>query len=189
MLHSKNPMPIRAVARMSDVSAPQATNVLDQLADIGLVIRQDVPPAICYRINNDHVTVSHLQNLDHVWDDTIDEIRKIARSLKPVPLSVILFGSMARRTATNESDIDIIFIRPKAIDSDDDSWWNAIETFSDSIHALCGNEVRVIEYDELELKRRLKKPTGFWESVLTDGIVLSGKSLQTFMGKMWQKIA
>lgn len=189
LLEAPRPLSIRQMARLSKVSAPQAGNVLDQLTEEGLVLREDIPPAMCYELNREHLLAPLLCDLNESWSRAVEEIQTVANSLRPSPVSVILFGSMARKEATSDSDIDVLFVRPSEINEDDDAWWEAMEMFRVAVYSFCGNDVRIIEYGIEELKERLDEPRGFWESVIEDEIVLSGTTLRSFMGKAWQKVA
>lgn len=57
-------------------------------------------------------------------------------------MSVIVFGSFARREVTAESDIDVVVVRPREIDEDDETWAESLEDPRRQVGRLTGTPSR-----------------------------------------------
>jgi hypothetical protein len=51
------------------------------------------------------------------------------------------------------------------------------------VHRLTGNSVQVLEVDETEAARRVRRPTSVWSDVIRDGVVVYGKGLDELRGR------
>src|SRR3954469_9825051 len=87
---------LRTLARLSGVSVAQASRVLPGLVSLGLVERRDVPPSALFRVVQDHVAVRAVLGLSRARDVILEEIGRTAAKLPGPPVSVIVFGSLAR---------------------------------------------------------------------------------------------
>ena len=63
----------------------------------------------------------------------------------PAPLSVIVFGSLARGDAHAGSDIDIVVVRPDGVDDDHDPWHATLEQWRQYARRLTGNPVEILD--------------------------------------------
>jgi predicted nucleotidyltransferase len=77
------------------------------------------------------------------------------------PTSIVLFGSFAKGTNNEDSDIDILIItnNKKPIDLLD----------------IKGHELQIIQLTPLEWKEKVKKDKPFYHEVITTGIPLIGE--------------
>jgi predicted nucleotidyltransferase len=103
--------------------------------------------------------------------------QEIVRRLRPLnPAKVILFGSYAKGTATEESDIDLAVVVPsKAFASFDERMnvsrpiFRALRTLRE-IYAM---DILVCPSEEYQYMKSLRQP--FWREIETTGRVLYGK--------------
>src|SRR5262249_55129578 len=93
------------------------------------------------------------------------------------PLSVIVFGSLARREAVRDSDIDLVVVRPAEIDEDDEVWASSLERWRGDIRRMTGNRVEVLEADPVDVLRQLSGGGGLWETIRNEGRVVHGLDL------------
>lgn len=89
-------------------------------------------------------------------------------------MSVIVFGSFARREAEVESDIDIDIVRPTEVDKDDDAWSASIEAWRRDIRRLTGNPVEILEMSADEAGTKLSSRAQAWADIRRDGRVVYG---------------
>lgn len=108
----------RELAKDAGVSAPQAAQALREFERQGLVGRRMAGRSSQWSLNREHVLVGLLQPLTDLPDRQpellLTEIRAAMdiRSLRKIRL----FGSMARKTESASSDVDLLFIVQKPQD-------------------------------------------------------------------------
>lgn len=173
---------LRTVARLASVSPAQASRVLPGLVELGLVERREVPPSSMFRLNRQNVAAQVVIELSRSRDITVERIGTAARDLPVPPASVIIFGSFARREADRHSDIDALIVRPDGVDEDDETWAAGVEQWRESVHAITGNPVEVIEADRAEATEKLAGRRSVWRDIASDGVVVHGATLDELRG-------
>ncbi len=171
---------LRTIARLASVSPAQASRVLPGLVELGLVERHEVPPSSLFRLNREHVAAQVLIELARARDIALERMGTAARELPLPPVSVIVFGSFARREADKQSDIDVVMVRPDDIDDDDDDdddWSDGVEQWRERVRTFTGNPVEVIEVDRAEVTEKLASASSLWRDIARDGVVVHGATL------------
>ena len=177
------PLNLRRLAQVSRVSLAQASRVLPSLVELGLVRRTDVPPAALFELDRRNVAAQAVAAIEQLRDSLIAGMTRAAEEIDPSPESIILFGSMARGEARAESDIDVLVIRPTDVSYEDEGWSESVQQWIDRVRALSGNAVNLLELDRREATQRLRSNRSPWRSIATEGIVLSGLSLEDLTGR------
>lgn len=165
---------VRAIARLAGVSPAQASRVLPELVDLGLVERREVPPSSQFRLVRTNVASRLLIELSQSRHSALGQIGGAAAALAPPPLSVIVFGSFARGEADADSDLDVVVVRPDQVADDDDEWSASIEGWRQEARAIAGNPVEIVEVDRAEAARKLHSDSTLWLDVVRDGVVIHG---------------
>jgi DNA-binding transcriptional ArsR family regulator len=165
---------LRTIARLSDVSLAQASRVLPGLVDLGLVERREVPPSSLFRLVREHVAAGPLLALARARAVVVEEMGHAGAELPVVPLSVIVFGSFARGEADEESDIDIVLVRPADVDEFNEAWSASVEQWKDRVGRTTGNRVEVLEIGSKEVAARLHSRQTVWHDIRHEGIVVHG---------------
>jgi predicted nucleotidyltransferase len=168
---------LRTIAQLSGVSLAQASRVLPGLVELGVVERREVPPSSLFRLVPEHVAARAVLNLARSTDMVLNELGQMARSLPVPPVSVIVFGSFARREARSDSDIDVVMVRPAGVDEDDDEWTASIEQWRTDVRRLTGNRVEVLEVSVDEVAARLTGRSSLWSEIRGDGRVVHGAAI------------
>ncbi len=168
---------LRTLARLSGVSPAQVSRVLPRLVDLGIVERREAPPSSLFRLVPEHVAARAVLDLAGSTDIALLELGRLARSLPTTPASVIVFGSFARREAGIASDIDVVFVRPRGINDDDERWSASVEQWRAQGRRLTGNRLEVLEMGLDEASARLASRTQLWREIRRDGHVVHGASL------------
>lgn len=174
---------LRTIARLSGVSPAQASRVLPELVALGLVARREAPPSALFALIDEHVAGRLVRSLSRSRESVLEQLGALAGQMDPTPVSVIVFGSLARGEADALSDVDIVLVRPSDVDEDDDPWASSADGWRTAAQRLTGNAVQVIEIDEGELARRLRRPAELWANVLRDGVIVHGVPLETLRGR------
>ena len=168
---------LRTIARLAGVSPAQVSRMLPALVQLGLVGRREVPPSSLFWFVPEHVAARALLAIAHAADFVLDEIGRLASVLRDPPVSVIVFGSFARREAGPDSDLDLVVVRPTDIDEDDEAWGESIESWRRQVRRLTGNPVDLLEVSENEVAARLTGRRQVWADIRRDGRVVHGLGL------------
>jgi predicted nucleotidyltransferase len=144
----------------------------DRLVVQGAVLRRAAGGAHLYRLNRDHLAAPHIEGLANLRGELIDRLRSALTDWSEPPKLVMLFGSVARGEATSASDLDLLVVRPRAVDADDEEWRTQLLELERSATAWTGNDTRVVEFGEDELAGIAEEP--LLRDVLDDGVELFG---------------
>jgi predicted nucleotidyltransferase len=174
---------LRTIARLSNVSVAQASRVLPGLVDIGLVERREAPPSALFRFVPDHVAAGAVLALADARQRVLADLSRTASELDPPPVTVIVFGSFARGEAVSGSDLDLLIVRPDAVEDDDDRWRVAIDAWIARVRRCTGNRVELLEVSEAEAGRLLRSRKPLWLDVQRDGIVVFGSTPAKLKGR------
>jgi predicted nucleotidyltransferase len=165
---------VRTIARLAGVSAAQASRVLPDLVELGIVERREVPPSSQFQLVRSNVAAQALIALSRARESVLDQIGAAAAALPAPPVSVIVFGSFARSEATSDSDLDIVVVRPDELEEDDATWTALIDDWRDHVRAVAGNAVEILEVNRAEAGAKLGSRSTLWREIARDGVVAHG---------------
>lgn len=168
---------LRTIARLAGVSQAQASRLLPELVALGVVERREVPPASLFRFVPENVASQALLSLARSTDVVLDEMGRLAGALPHPPVSVIVFGSFARREAVAGSDIDVVVVRPAEVEEDDERWSVSLETWRREVRRLTGNPVEVLEVSADEAAAKFAGRAPIWAEIRRDGRVVHGPGI------------
>jgi predicted nucleotidyltransferase len=95
---------------------------------------------------------------------------------------VFVFGSAARGDDHAGSDIDLLVVRPDAVDEDDDAWIQQLYELTDAVEAWTGNTVDLLHYSESTLRGLETKRDPLVTELRRDALRLFGASLHELLG-------
>jgi predicted nucleotidyltransferase len=163
----------RDLARRAAVSHPTASNVLDHLAQQGIVQVRRSLVAYRYQLNPRHLAQEELERLfsweRSVRSDLIAFLGKQIRSLAPKGTSAYLFGSVTRTDMTLQSDLDVAVLCPPRARAGVEE---ALEEVAARVKSRYGNTVNfVIGSGTLDILKQ-SAPAGrrVWQRVAAEGI-------------------
>ena len=168
---------LRTIAQLAGISQAQASRLLPDLVALGIVERREVPPASLFRLVPDHVASRALVALARPTETVVHEMGRLAAALPRPPVSVIAFGSFARREADADSDIDVVVVRPDDVDEADDAWSASLEAWRGDVRRITGNQVEVLEVSVAEAATKLAGRSQLWADVRRDGLVIHGLTI------------
>lgn len=137
-----------------------------------------MPPSSQFRLIRENVAARVIIDLARSRDIAFDLLAAAASDLPASPVSVIVFGSFGRSEADEQSDRDVIVVRPDDIDADDDDWAAAVERWRTEARAITGNRVEILELSNHEVRDRLGSSATLWRDVLRDGFVVHGLTIR-----------
>jgi predicted nucleotidyltransferase len=146
-----------------DYSLWTVQGALKALTELGLVKTQTIGRAGVHTVNEDHVSVAPLRALldpialltDTVRNAVGDEVQ-----------TVILFGSIARGEANNNSDVDLAVIAPPE--------WDRRTDLEDAVRTRLGNDCDVLVFSLEDFTRLTGAGEPVVREILTDGVALLG---------------
>ncbi len=168
---------LRTIAQLAGVSQAQASRVLPNLVELGMVERREVPPSSLFSLVPEHVACRGLLDIARPCDALFEEIGRLARNLSCPPVSIVVFGSVARGEARATSDIDLLIVRPEEVDEDDGVWSAGIEELRAALDRLTGNRTSLLELDTREVAAHLAGRRPLWGEIRRDGRVAHGLRL------------
>jgi predicted nucleotidyltransferase len=146
---------------------------LNRLRRQGVVTAEPAGRAILYRLNASHLAAPYLRALVDLRRELLGRLRSQFEGWDPPPLAAYLFGSTARRDSTDDSDIDLCVVRRLDVDADAPAWRNQVDRLSRMVTAWTGNEARVVEFSEDEV-RSTAGHDPLLVSIRAEGIRLAG---------------
>ena len=171
MLANSQALSGRAIARRSDLS-PTTTNLaLGDLARHGIVSFRGEGRSHLWSVHWENALVKQLVRLARVQDEQAGQV--VADALGSEPISVTLFGSVARGDADSRSDVDILVIANDHAQGQD--FRRRAYKASSALRQEVGREVEITVIDRDALQEA--SLNGFLRQVLTDGRTLHGKKL------------
>jgi len=97
--------------------------------------------------------------------------------------SLILFGSLARGDAGPGSDLDVVAVRPPAVQEDDDAWADALIEWRRQAREVSGCRVDLMDTGEGEVATLLaRRDPAVWHDIDAEGVVLAGRAFRDIAG-------
>jgi predicted nucleotidyltransferase len=173
---------LRQVALAAEVSWSQTAQVVDDLADLGIVERRQTPGATLVRLVPGNVGAELLRSLTDLRVPATDALRRVAASIAPAPLNLTVFGSFARGEARRDSDIDVVAVHPSfKTDGEDNRWYDSVGRWVDEAMAITGNPVNLIDLGGDELLNG-QQAAEWVEAAVKEGVTLAGRPLAELVG-------
>jgi predicted nucleotidyltransferase len=166
----------REISRRIGASQEGVRRTLERLVGQGIVVRERAGNAYLFRLNRRHVAAPWIEHLAALRLELVGRLRAAIDHWHVPPFAVVLFGSAARGDADQRSDLDLFVVRPTGTDHDDANWRRQVTELETDAAAATGNDARVVEYSEEEV-RRLWSVEPIFAIVANEGIELSGSLL------------
>jgi predicted nucleotidyltransferase len=167
-------LPIRRVAQLGGVSRDRASIEIRRLVFLGIVSRREVAGASLVKLERTNAAALALLALADARSTAISRLGELAKSIKPAPASLALFGSFARGTDDAESDLDVLAVRSDEVEPDDPSWLDSFGNWQDLARVVVGNPVNVIETSRHELPA-LARTRSLWRTIVDGAVTLAGE--------------
>ncbi|MFH1258396.1 MAG: nucleotidyltransferase domain-containing protein [Elusimicrobiota bacterium] len=167
----------REIAKSVGLSHVKVHYALKDLYRQGLVNLRSVGKSLIYWLNEEHFLVKNI--LRPIFEKESGILNFLVQSITkesgyPRPLSIILFGSFAKNTASPDSDIDVAIIYPNSknkllIDKE-------LFKVEKKITILFGNRLAPIVLKIRDLQNKFKKNEKFIKEIVSTGKIIYGKS-------------
>ena len=178
MQDSKIGLSGREIARIAGISPKACLQALTNLENLSIVFRQRGGRDHFFSLNREHLLVKEgilaLLDLERNYLKLLS--KKIIRNTSKHSESIILFGSVARKEESIESDIDICFVY--SVISHREMISKKMEGLSLSIKGQYGATISPFFISLKGFKRKAKLNQPPVNKILKDGTVLYGKSIK-----------
>jgi predicted nucleotidyltransferase len=168
----------RQVHALTGVGSTSSVHrALTGFVELGLVTAEPRPPAIMYRMNRHHALWPVVEAALAARSRVFDGIATFCEEELPeeLGLTVIVYGSVARRESTLESDVDILAVYPDGIDPDARADFDY--QLGAHVRRITGNEAQVFSIEREDLLQRMADGDAFIGNVLADGILVHGSPI------------
>jgi predicted nucleotidyltransferase len=160
-------------------------HALRRLTRQGIVLSERAGRANLFQLNRRHLAASMIEALSLLHQELVSRLQVKVKEWPHVPFVAVLFGSVARAASNEDSDIDILLVRPQGVDFDDDIWREQVAGLEEDTAAWTGNDARVLEYGYEELPGLIETETVIHDAA-KEGIVLCGSRSSLGLRKMRQ---
>lgn len=178
LARTEAPLTGRGISGLIDGVSPSGVKLaLRTLTDAGLVLVESHPPANLYRLNRRHLAAHAITALASLRAQLVTAMRDNITSWDPAPWGAWLFGSAARGDGSTASDIDVLVVRPDALDEEDPHWTAQLDRLTDDVVAWTGNPCVIIEYSRTQFDDLLASTERLAGDIRTDGIALTSRRI------------
>ncbi len=174
--HRRKIFTVRSLAETAQVSASEASLVVKQLEEAGVVKIQLVGRSFLVTLNEESFVLQRI--IKPVIDaerETIGELIKLLRrsfSSQKSVISVYLFGSVARREEKKDSDIDIL-----VVSNDFEKASAAVARAQEEVSLVFNKSLSPLIFSESETSQKRREKSDLLESIVGDGRFVMGKDV------------
>ncbi|HET6743977.1 MAG TPA: hypothetical protein VFH76_33790 [Kribbella sp.] len=129
--------------------------VLQRLAATGLVHGDDFGNSLLYRLNRKHLLAPIVEQLANLRSTLITHLAAEISTWHIPPVHASVYGAVARGNGDQQSEVDLLLIRPDHHDAADTLWSAQVSHLMQSVVDLTGNAAHVFELSRSELTAHL----------------------------------
>lgn len=164
---------------LTTVSGEGIRKVLARLTAQGVALHDQVGRTNTYRLNTEHLAAEPILALSRLTATFLNRLEQHLAAWQEPPAYAAVFGSAATGNMTFDSDIDLFLVRtspPKQIDrqANPDAWGQQVTELAQSVTAWTGNDGRVVEYTEDELRAAAAAREPLLSDVAKQGLTVAG---------------
>lgn len=155
-------------------------NSLDRLVEHGLVTSEPTNHGAMYRLNREHVLAPAVLLGVEARHEFIRRLAAACEQLVPVPVSVSLFGSVARNDSRPDSDIDLLVVLEEYPD-DVEGWIDQLLVLTGQVAAWTGNHLEAITHSTGHLADLIRAGEPVLDSWREDATTIFGTDVRTVL--------
>lgn len=175
LARTSRPLTGREVHRLAGAGSESGVRlVLGRLTQHGIVSAEQAGKATLYTANRDHLTWPAIELLSGLRQALLDRIGRLVETWEVTPVSVAVFGSVARSDGDTESDIDVLIVHS---DVDADAWEAQIDDLRDQVTTWTGNTCQIYDVSVAEYGEHLRTSEPIVNEWRQDAIVVFGLPL------------
>jgi predicted nucleotidyltransferase len=164
------PVTVRALARHAGVAPQTALNIVNDLADAGIVSAERAGSAQMVTLNRDHILAEPLISLSRTRARLVQRLTsELAAS--PLLAGAWLFGSAARGAGDRQSDVDLLLVAEASTQTA--LWADATAQLAEYVLSWTGNQAQLAEYTRSSFARLVRSNNPIIAALRADGIALT----------------
>jgi predicted nucleotidyltransferase len=166
----EQPVTRRQLASVAGVAPSNASAVIEELIEVGLVSETVAGRSSMVVLNRSHLAAGPVLALAGLRGELIRRLRE-RLSAWPDLLGAWLFGSVARGDADSDSDVDLLIVA-HALNSPD--LHERLSRLHADIRSWTGNDLQLVEHSQTSWRKLVRAKNPLVEQIRLDGIALSG---------------
>lgn len=164
---------------LTTASGEGIRKVLTRLTGQGVVLHDRVGRTNTYRLNTEHLAAEPILSLSRLTATFLKRLETHLKEWGGAVRYAAVFGSAATGRMTLGSDIDLFLVRSSSLQRVDrkrdlELWDSRVAELARSVTAWTGNEVRVVEYTEDELRAAAGAGESLLGDVVREGLTVAG---------------
>lgn len=148
--------------------------VLTRLSAQGVVLHDQVGRTNTYRLNTEHVAAEPIMALSRLASTFLARLEAHLDEWGAELRYAAVFGSAATGRMRLDSDIDLFLVRATDHGADADAWEQRVTELGRLVTALTGNDGRIVEYTEDELRVAAATGEPLLNDVSKQGLTIAG---------------
>jgi predicted nucleotidyltransferase len=165
----EQPVTRRQLAAAAGVSSSNASGVIEELIQTGLVSEAVAGRASMVELNRSHLAAAPLLALAGLRGELIRRLRE-GLSQWPDLVGAWLFGSVARGDAGQDSDIDLLIVADDLRSSDLHARLSQLHA---DVRLWTGNDLQLVEHSMKSWQKLVRAKNPLVEAIRQDGISLT----------------
>ena len=154
---TQDPVTGNQLAHLAGRSYAQVYAVAGRLVDDGMVRCVRYGRTKTYRLNQDHVLSPVIDRMLAAPARIENEIRQAALAWKPPAATIAFAGPAARRKVAPGGAVDILIVRPDAVNERDPTWRTQVAELTRRVEEMSGNSVQLIETNRMGLRSAIQE--------------------------------
>jgi len=177
------PLSGREVGRIiGEGSANGVWKALNRLERSGIVLADRRSRATYYVANREHLAWPAVESLARLRSELVHRLAAEIVAWPIAPIHASVFGSAARGDADENSDIDLLLVRPDQLDAGAlAAWEHQLDGLRDRVGRWTGNRAQTFDLDRTRLAEHVKADDLLVRSWVTDEIRLAGASIRALV--------
>jgi len=148
--------------------------VLNRLVREGIVSRIRVGSARSYSLNREHLQAEAIILLARARERLIERLSDHIAEWEDAPYFAAMYGSSVGGGHGDESDVDLIVVRPETLDEDDEPWSTQLTELRSAVGRWTGNDCDLIEYSMEEVEEAFADRDPFIVGIGSRMVLLHG---------------
>ena len=164
-----------AIATRARVARQSAWNAVARLSELGIIETFGEPHGTLFRLNAAHPFVASLQALFQSEAQRVERlfetVRAAAKAMKPAPIAIWLYGSVARGEDKPGSDIDLAILSPADHPSAQEM------ALTDALYPFMGeltSRMSIIGMTRADVRRMKRGGDRIWKEIERDAVPIVG---------------
>lgn len=163
---------------LTTASGEGIRKVLTRLTAQGVVLNDQVGKTNTYRLNTEHLAAEPILALSRLTATFLDRLEAHLDGWEALKYAAV-FGSAATGRMTLRSDIDLFLVRASDPEHNGrpggpEAWEQRVTELARSVTAWTGNDGRVVEYTEDELRAAAAAGEPLLSDVASQGLTVAG---------------